>query len=86
MTGRLKVGIETEEGTRSTLYDVRGELDRKETLETENTVTDMLGGELRLGSGSQATIDRERYFIGLSSYTFVLFQEWLVFWEWYLLT
>ncbi len=52
LTGRLKVGVETEDGTRSTLYDVRGELDRKETLETENTVTDMLGGELRLGSGS----------------------------------
>jgi hypothetical protein len=52
LTGRLKVGVETEEGTRSTLYDVRGELDRKETLETENAVTDMLGGEFRLGSGS----------------------------------
>ena len=47
MTGRAKVGVETKEGPRSTLYDVRGELDRKETLETENTVTDMLGGELR---------------------------------------
>src|ERR687892_2665175 len=35
LTGRLKVGVETDEGTRSTLYDVRGELDRMETLETE---------------------------------------------------
>ncbi|HZD33810.1 MAG TPA: hypothetical protein VE130_01280 [Nitrososphaeraceae archaeon] len=51
LTGRLKVGVETEEGTRSKLYDVRGELDRKETLERENSVTDMLGGEFRLGSG-----------------------------------
>jgi hypothetical protein len=52
LTGRLKVGVETEEGTRSTLYDVRGELDRKETLETGDSATDMLGGEFRLGSGS----------------------------------
>jgi len=52
LTGRLKVGVETEEGTRSKLYDVRGELDRKGTLEKENTVTDMLGEEFKLGSGS----------------------------------
>ena len=37
LTGRLKVGVQSEEGTRSTLYDVRGELDRQETVEVSVT-------------------------------------------------
>ena len=51
LTGRLKVGVETAEGLRSTIHDVRGEFDREETLESGDTVTDMLEGEFRLGSG-----------------------------------
>ncbi|ALI37219.1 hypothetical protein NMY3_03032 [Candidatus Nitrosocosmicus oleophilus] len=52
--GRLKIGIESDEGTRSKIFDIYSKLDRVETLENDDGTTDYLKGEFNLGSEFEA--------------------------------
>jgi hypothetical protein len=51
-TGLLKIGIESEEGKRSKIMDLKANLDITETLENDDTKTEFVTGDLSITSSS----------------------------------
>ncbi|MDN5846300.1 MAG: hypothetical protein L0H53_08515 [Candidatus Nitrosocosmicus sp.] len=52
--GVLKVGIEEEEGTRSSVMNIGSSLNVRETLENDDTTTEFLTGKFNLGEANTA--------------------------------
>ena len=57
--GVLKVGIEEEEGTRSSVMNIGSSLNIKETLENDDTTTEFLTGKFNLGESTTALFSPE---------------------------
>ena len=52
LEGRFKVVVQEEGGTRTNLYNIRGELGTTQTFEQSENTTEFLNGKLKIGSGT----------------------------------
>lgn len=57
--GVLKIGVEEEEGTRSNVMSISSSLNIKETLENDDTTTESLTGDFKLGETNVVMISPE---------------------------